>query len=122
MASGRQERKWDTDKIWKSGIGILLILLLLFLGIGSWILLVFGASSGLFFRIAILMVLYGGANLSVFGIFYFMIAKNINGILYQFSDMVESLIGGKETMAFPMADDTVLSKLQELSGTAFQTI
>ena len=45
--------------------------------------------------------------------FYFMIAKNINGILYQFSDMVESLIGGKETMAFSIADDTVLSKLQE---------
>lgn len=42
-----------------------------------------------------------------------MIAKNINGILYQFSDMVESLIGGKETMAFSIADDTVLSKLQE---------
>ena len=113
MASRRQERKWDTDKIWKGGIGILLILLLLFFGIGSWVLHVFGASSDLFFRMAILMGLYGGANLAAFGIFYFMIAKNINGILYQFSDMVESLIGGKETMAFSIADDTVLSKLQE---------
>ncbi len=65
MASGRQERKWDTDKIWKSGIGILLILLLLFFGIGSWVLHVFGASSDLFFRMAILMGLYGGANLAV---------------------------------------------------------
>ncbi len=113
MAGGRQERKRDTDKIWKGGIGILLILLLLFLGIGSWILRILEAPSDLFFYTAILMMLYGGANLAAFCIIYFIAAKNINGILYRFSDMVENLIGGKENLAFPMAEDTVLSKLQE---------
>lgn len=113
MESGWQERKWNADKAWKGGIVILFLLLLLFLGTGSWILHTFGASPDMVLYMTVLAVLYGGANLAVFCIDYFMVAKNVNDALYRLSNMVEELIGGKETTVFPVAEDTILSKLQE---------
>ena len=112
MKNGQQEKNWDSDRIWKGGMGILLILLLLFLGIGAWILHIFGASSDIVRYMAVLALLYGGANLAASGIVYFMIARNVNGVLCQFSHMAEALIDGRETLVFPAAEDTMLSKLQ----------
>jgi len=112
MKNGRQEKEWDADRIWKGGMGILLILLLLFLGTGAWVLHIFGTSSDLVRHMGVLALLYGGGNLAVFGIIYFMIARNVNDVLCQFSHMVEMLIDGREAPAFPVAEDTMLSKLQ----------
>ena len=112
MENGRLERKGDADRIWKGGISALLILLLLFFGSGSRILGISGVSSGVCLRMAVLAMLYGCANLAVYCAVYFMTAGNINSVLYRFSDMVGNLAGGKETPVFPVAEDTILSKLQ----------
>lgn len=96
------QKRERTDGIWMGGMGAMLILLLLFL-----------AAAG-FWRnhIMVWAVLYGVLNLFVLTAVYFLLSRHVNGALDVLSDMVEDLTCGKERIEFPIAEDTVLSKLQ----------
>lgn len=91
-----------SDRIWQSGMGMMLILLLLFSELsckrpayGIW-----------------LIVVYGVLNLAVFAGAYFVIGRQINKKLHAFSEMMEELLEGRVTIAFPVTEDTILSKMQ----------
>lgn len=102
------------DGIWKGGMKIMVMLLFAFFISVIW--LFYGDSSGkmpdVFPKLMILILLYGIGNLGVLGGVYFAVAKEVNGALEKFGDLLEDLIGGKEREIFPMQDDTVFSKLQ----------
>ena len=98
----QKKERADNVNIWLGGMGVMLMLLLLFL-----------TAAG--FRrnhIMIWAVLYGALNLSVLTAVYFLLSRYVNGTLDMLNDMVEDLICGKERIEFPIAEDTVLSKLQ----------
>ena len=100
-------RKWlqeknETDTIRRGGIGMMLILLLLFLTAVIW-----NPSHVIPFAIV-----YGAANIAVFWVAYLIISRRIRYTLYRISELIENLIAGKEKMIFPIAEDTILSKLQ----------
>ena len=98
----RRYKSNDTDGIWIGGMGVMLILLLLFSELscrrpayGTW-----------------LIILYGAVNLAVFAVVYLVIARRMEGKLYAFSEMMEELIDGRVTIAFPVTEDTILSRMQ----------
>ena len=91
-----------TDGIWIGGMGVMLILLFLFSELscrrpayGTW-----------------LIILYGAVNLAVFAGVYLLIERRGDGKLYAFSEMMEELIDGRVTIAFPVTEDTILSRMQ----------
>ena len=63
-------------------------------------------------NIMIWVILFGVLNLSVLAVVYFLLARRVNDTLDTLSDMIEDLICGKERIEFPIAEDTVISKLQ----------
>ncbi len=63
-------------------------------------------------NIMIWAILFGVLNLSVLAAVYFFWARRVNGTLDTLNDMIEDLICGKERIEFPIAEDTVISKLQ----------
>ncbi|MDE5932661.1 MAG: hypothetical protein K2H40_09305, partial [Lachnospiraceae bacterium] len=90
------------DRIWLGGMGMMLLLFLLFLAV-------------IFLKrddTMLWAVLYGVLNLSVLTAVYFLLSCHVNGTLYKLSYMVEELICGKERIEFSFAEDNVLSKLQ----------
>lgn len=98
----RRYKSNDTDGIWIGGMGVMLILLLLFSELscrrpayGTW-----------------LIILYGAVNLAVFAGVYLLIERRVDGKLYAFSEMMEELIDGRVTIAFPVTEDTILSRMQ----------
>lgn len=101
----------DTDIIWKGGMGVMLILLLLCIGLlqtagrkdG------FTDATGLCIR---LLVLYGGVSLLVFSGLYLAVVRHVNGTLYKLGDLIESLMEQEPMAAFPVGEDDVLSRLQ----------
>lgn len=91
-----------TDGIWIGGMGVMLILLFLFSELscrrpayGTW-----------------LIILYGAVNLAVFAGVYLVIERRVDGKLYAFSEMMEELMDGRVTIAFPVTEDTILSRMQ----------
>lgn len=112
----------DVDGIWKGGMSAMLILLLLFLAA-----VVRGRDD-----IILWAVLYGAANLLVFTAVYLVLSHCVRNALYALGDMMEELISGRKPkkdetgdgeseepeavkavrMAFPAAQETILSKLQ----------
>ena len=80
----------------------MIILLLLFL------------AAAVFWRNHIMLwaLLYGVLNLSVLTAVYFLLSCQVNAALDTISDMTEDLICGKERIEYPIAQDTILSKLQ----------
>ncbi len=91
-----------TDGIWIGGMGVMLILLFMFSELscrrpayGTW-----------------LIILYGAVNLAVFAGVYLVIERRVDGKLYAFSEMMEELIDGRVTIAFPVTEDTILSRMQ----------
>ncbi len=93
-----------TDKMWISGMGIMLILLFLFSELSC---------RRPFYRTSLLVV-YGALNLAIFAGVYFAIERQVDRKLRAFSDMIENLIDGKVMNEFPRTDDTILSRMQEL--------
>ena len=63
-------------------------------------------------NIMVWAILFGVLNLSVLAAVYFLLARHVNDTLDTLSDMIEDLICGKERIEFPIAEDTVISKLQ----------
>ncbi|MCI8615041.1 MAG: HAMP domain-containing histidine kinase [Lachnospiraceae bacterium] len=102
----------DTDIVWKGGMGITLILLLLCMGIlGST-----GENIGFPDRANLclkLMTVYGITALAVLTGVYFTVVRCVNQTLYQFGDMIEHLTNGQPEITFPAGEDTILSRLQE---------
>lgn len=102
----------EADRIWTGGMSAMLILLLLFLAAaGRW------RDNMIFWA-----VLYGAMNLLVLTAVYFVLSRHVRSALYALGDMMEELINGHEPeegnmnlsdiMKFPVAEDTILSKLQ----------
>lgn len=101
----------DTDLIWKGGMGVMLILLLLCMGSLRWAV----EEESLLIRTKQcmkVMAIYGVAGLAVFAGVYFMIARRVNAVLYDLGDMIESLANGRVKEVFPVGGDTVLARLQ----------
>ncbi len=101
----------DTDMLWKGGMGIMLILLFLCIGVLGTA----GENTGFPDRANLcikLMAGYGIAGLGVLTGVYFMVVQNANGTLYQFGEWMESLTDGQTELVFPVAEDTILSRLQ----------
>lgn len=98
----RLQKKGKTGNIWMGGMGAMLILLLLFL------------AATVFWRNHIMLwaLLYGVLNLFVLNAVYFLLSRDVNVTLDTLNDMIEDLICGKERIEFPIAEDTVISKLQ----------
>ena len=92
----------DTDRIWKSGMGLMLILLFLCMGILSH-----SPDRGM-----IVIILYGVGCMAVFAGFYFLIVGRVSDVLYKLGDMMEGLAQGRPKEVFPAAEDTILSRLQ----------
>ena len=55
-----------------------------------------------------LIILYGAVNLAVFAGVYLVIERRVDGKLYAFSEMMEELIDGRVTIAFPVTEDTIM--------------
>ena len=102
----------EADRIWTGGMSAMLILLLLFLEAAvRW------RDTMVFWA-----VLYGAMNLFVLTAVYFVLSRHVRSALYALGDMMEELINGHEPeegnmnlsdiMKFPVAEDTILSKLQ----------
>ena len=108
----RIRKSGDADGIWKGGMSAMLILLLLFLA----------AAVRERDNIILWAVLYGAANLLVFTAVYLALTHHVRSALYALGDMMEELISGRGPgegeeeaafkMAFPIAQETILSKLQ----------
>lgn len=98
----RFQKKEKADNIWLGGMSAMLILLLLFL------------AAAIFWQnyIMVWAILYGALNLSVLTAVYFLLSRRVNTALDTLNDMIEDLICGKERVEFPIAADTILSKLQ----------
>ncbi len=98
----KRYKRNGTDGIWIGGMGVMLILLFMFSELscrrpayGTW-----------------LIILYGAVNLAVFAGVYLVIERRVDGKLYAFSEMMEELIDGRVTIAFPVTEDTILSRMQ----------
>ena len=63
-------------------------------------------------NIMVWAILFGVLNLSVLTAVYFLLSRRVNDTLDTLNDMIEDLICGKERIEFPIAADTILSKLQ----------
>lgn len=101
----------DTDMMWKGGMGIMLILLLLCMGVlGS------ARDNGNFPDKADLcvklMAVYAVAAAAVLTGVYFAVVRSVRGTLYRFGDYLERLADGQPEAVFPVAEDTILSRLQ----------
>lgn len=112
--TGEGER---ADRIWKGGIGVMVMLLFMFFATAVW--LFWGGTDGnaqeVFPKLAILTLLYGAGNLGVLCGVYFAVAKEVNSTLEKLSDLAEDLTSagsGKKREAFCPQEDTALSKLQ----------
>lgn len=112
--TGEGER---ADRIWKGGIGVMVMLLFMFFAAAVW--LFWGGTDGnaqeVFPKLAILTLLSGAGNLGVLCGVYFAVAKEVNSTLEKLSDLAEDLTSagnGKEREAFCPQEDTALSKLQ----------
>lgn len=102
----------NVDRIWAGGMGAMLILLFLFLT----------AAVSRRDDVVLWAVMYGVLNLLVFTAVYFRLSQQVRSALYALGDMMEELISGSrpeerkaDTAAgtkFPVAEDTILSKLQ----------
>lgn len=57
-------------------------------------------------------VIYGGLNILLMRAMYRRISGDVNDTLQKVSFLVEELIAGRERKVFPIAEDTILSKLQ----------
>lgn len=101
----------DSDMMWKGGMGIMLILLLLCLGVlgfsGEDV--SFPDRANLCIR---LMAVYGIAAAVVWTGVYFAVVRNVSSTLYRLADCLEHLTDGQPEMVFPVAEDTILSRLQ----------
>ncbi|MDE7133039.1 MAG: HAMP domain-containing histidine kinase [Lachnospiraceae bacterium] len=101
----------DTDMIWKGGMGAVLILLLLCMGLMRQAV----REEDFFVRTdqcMKLVAVYGVACLALFAGAYYMIVRSVSGTLWQLGDMIESLTEGQVKEVFPVAGDTILSRLQ----------
>lgn len=101
----------DTDIIWKGGMGAVLILLLLCMGLMRQAVREddFVVRTDQCMK---LVAVYGVACLAVFAGAYYMIVRSVSGTLCQLGDMIESLTDGQVKKVFPVAGDTILSRLQ----------
>lgn len=101
----------DTDMVWKGGMGIMFILLLLCIGVLGSV-----GDNGNFPDKADLcvklMALYAVAAAAVLTGVYFAVVRSVRGTLYRFGDYLEHLTDGQPEMVFPVAEDTILSRLQ----------
>ena len=101
----------DTDRMWKGGMGLLLILLLLCIGVMQMAGRTSGLSDGT--RLCTgLLILYGAISMVLFGGLYFMTARQVNGALYRLGDLIENLTEKEPATVFPVGEDTILSRLQ----------
>ena len=101
----------DTDMMWKGGMGLKLILLLLCMGLMRLTV----REEDLFVRTnqcMKLMAVYGVACLAVFAGLYFAIVRRVSDVLYELGGMIECLTDGCPEAVFPVAEDTILSRLQ----------
>lgn len=101
----------DTDLMWKGGMGIMLILLLLCMGVLGSV-----GDNGNFPDKADLcvklMAVYAVAAAAVLTGVYFAVVRSVRGTLYRFGDYLERLADGQPEAVFPVAEDTILSRLQ----------
>lgn len=101
----------DTDWIWKGGMGVMLVLLLLCMGSIRWAV----KEENLLIRTQQcmkIMALYGVGVLTAFAGVYFIIVRQIGAVLHDLGDMIESLADGRAQEVFPVGGDTILSRLQ----------
>lgn len=101
----------DTDMMWKGGMGMMLILLLLCMGILS----LAGQNGSFSDKAALcikLMAVYGIAAAAVLTGVYFAVVRSVRDTLYRFGDCLERLADGQPEAVFPVAEDTILSRLQ----------
>lgn len=98
----RLQKKEKADNIWLGGMSVMLILLLLFLAAVT-----FWQN-----HIIVWALLYGVLNMSVLTVVFFLLSCHVNIALDTLSVMIEDLICGRERIEFPIAADTILSKLQ----------
>lgn len=90
------------DNILKGGMGLMLLLLFLFLAA----VVMYPAS------VILSAIIYGILNLSLTAGMYHIISGRISGTLQKISFLIEELTAGREERIFPVAEDTILSKLQ----------
>lgn len=101
----------DTDMMWKGGMGMMLILLLLCMGILS----LAGQNGSFSDKAALcikLMAVYGIAAAAVLTGVYFAVVRSVRDTLYRFGDCLERMADGQPEAVFPVAEDTILSRLQ----------
>lgn len=101
----------DTDMVWKGGMSVMLILLLLCMG-GIRLAV---KDESLFVRTGQcmrIMAVYGVLCLAIFAGMYFVIVRQVSSVLYRFGGMIESLADGRPQEVFPVGGDTILSRLQ----------
>ena len=101
----------DTDMIWKGGMGAVLILLMLCMG------LMRQAVREEDFLVRTdqcmkLLAVYGVTCLAVFAGLYCAIGRRVSDVLYELGGMIECLTKGCPEAVFPVAEDTILSRLQ----------
>lgn len=101
----------DTDMMWKGGMGIMLILLLLCMGIMGLAAekVSFPDRADLCIK---LMAVYGIVAATVWTGVYFAVVRRVSDTLYRFGDCLEHLTDGQPETVFPVAEDTILSRLQ----------
>ncbi len=88
--------------MWKGGMGVMLILLFLCAGI-----LTLNSEWG-----TTVFIGYGVMCMVVFAGVYFAVVRRVSDVLYEFGGMIESLTDGCPETVFPVAEDTILSRLQ----------
>lgn len=93
----------DVDRIWIGGMGAMLILLFLFVAAAGFVPV----------HIIWIALAYGLLNLAVSAGVYFAVARCVGSALYTLGGMMEDLTGGEVKTAFPVAQDTILSRLQD---------
>lgn len=59
-----------------------------------------------------LMAVYGVASAAIWTGVYFAIVRSVSSTLYRFADYLEQLAEGQPEAVFPVAEDTILSRLQ----------
>lgn len=101
----------DTDMMWKGGMGMMLILLLLCIG-GLSLAGQNGSFSDKTELCIKLMAVYGIAAVAVLTGVYFAVVRSVRDTFYRFSDCLERLADGQPEAVFPVAEDTILSRLQ----------
>lgn len=92
----------ETDRIWKGGMGLTLLLLFFFFITASarpsWILSA--------------AVIYGLLNLFLNAVLYRLIGRRVDAVLGKLSFLIEELTAGRKETVFAITQDTLLSKLQ----------